>query len=76
MANVGRQLEQLKPPSGREEKRLKAVAETKAVMKRAEVCVLVSAGCGIERAARYVGCNPSTIRREAIRNRDFHEQLR
>ena len=44
--------------------------------KRREVCALVSAGCGIEGAARYVGCNAVTIRREALRNPDFHEQLR
>jgi hypothetical protein len=44
--------------------------------KRREVCALVSAGCGIEGAARYVGCNTRTIRREALRNPDFHEQLR
>ena len=44
--------------------------------KRREVCALVSAGCGIVRAAKYVGCNPSTIRREALRNVDFHDHLR
>ena len=44
--------------------------------KRREVCAMVSAGSGIERAAKYVGCNPSTIRREALRNADFHDQLR
>ena len=44
--------------------------------KRREVCALVSAGSGIARAAKYVGCNPSTIRREALRNVDFHDQLR
>ena len=45
-------------------------------VKRGEVCALISAGCSIEAAARYVGCNPSTIRREAARNDDFHERLR
>jgi IS30 family transposase len=45
-------------------------------VKRREVCALVSAGCGIPRAAEYVGCNASTIRREALRNADFHEDLR
>jgi hypothetical protein len=35
-----------------------------------------SAGCGIPAAARHVCCAPSTIRREAIRNTEFHEQLR
>lgn len=44
--------------------------------KRREVCALVAVGCGIQTAARYVGCNPVTIRREALRNPDFHEQLR
>ena len=44
--------------------------------KRREVCALVAAGSGIARAANYVGCNPSTIRREALRNADFHDQLR
>lgn len=45
-------------------------------IKRREICALVSAGCGIARAADYVGCNPSTIRREALRNADFHDRLR
>ncbi len=45
-------------------------------VKRREVCALVSTGCGIVRAAKYVGCNPSTIRREALRNVDFHDLLR
>jgi len=44
--------------------------------KRREVCALVAVGCGIEGAARYVGCNAVTIRREALRNPEFHEQLR
>jgi IS30 family transposase len=44
--------------------------------KRREICALVSAGCGIESAARYVGCAPTTIRREALRNADFHDDLR
>jgi len=52
--------------------RPRALDETK----RREICALVSAGSGIERAAKYVGCNPSTIRREALRNADFHDQLR
>jgi hypothetical protein len=41
-----------------------------------EICALVSAGCGIEGAARYVGCAASTVRREALRNDDFGQQLR
>jgi hypothetical protein len=44
--------------------------------KRREVCALVAAGCGIGGAAQYVGCAATTIRREALRNDDFHEQLR
>jgi IS30 family transposase len=45
-------------------------------VKRREICALVSAGCGIEAAARYVGCAPTTIRRESLRNDDFYEALR
>src|SRR3972149_5234957 len=44
--------------------------------KQREVCALVAAGCGIEVAARYVGCNPRTIRRAAMRDADFYERLR
>jgi hypothetical protein len=52
--------------------RPRALDETK----RREVCALITAGCGIEGAARYVGCAPSTIRREALRNVQFNEELR
>jgi IS30 family transposase len=45
-------------------------------VKRREICALVSAGCGVEAAARFVGCAPTTIRREALRNTDFHDDLR
>jgi hypothetical protein len=45
-------------------------------IKKREVCALVAAGCGIEGAAHYVGCAPSTVRREALRDPAFHEQLR
>ncbi len=44
--------------------------------KRRQVCTLVSVGFGLDGAARYVGCAPSTIRREARRNAEFREQLR
>lgn len=44
--------------------------------KRSEICALVSAGYGIEKAADYVGCAPSTVRREALRNPDFHDRMR
>src|SRR4051794_21125414 len=57
-----------KPPNGRP----RALDETKC----REVCALISAGCGIIGAARYVGCAASTIRREARRNRGFNEKLR
>ena len=40
-----------------------------------EVCSLVTAGCGIEDAARHVGCVPKTIFREARRNREFGKSL-
>lgn len=52
--------------------RPRALDETK----RREVCALISAGCGIDDAARYVGCAASTIRREADRNPQFDERLR
>ena len=45
-------------------------------VKRREVCALISAGCGISAAAKFVGCNPVTIRRESMRNVDFYEDLR
>jgi hypothetical protein len=44
--------------------------------KRREVCALISAGCGLDAAARYVSCSVSTIRREALRNDEFRKQLR
>src|SRR5262245_5771312 len=44
--------------------------------KRREICALISAGCGLETAARYVSCSLSTIRRETLRNDDFRQQLR
>jgi hypothetical protein len=44
--------------------------------KRREVCALIAAGCSFDSAARYVGCTVITIRREALRNAEFHEQLR
>jgi hypothetical protein len=44
--------------------------------KRREVCALISAGCNLEAAARYVNCSTATIRREAIRNEHFREELR
>lgn len=44
--------------------------------KQAEICALISQGCGMETAARYVACAASTIRREARRNRKFNAGLR
>ncbi len=45
-------------------------------IKRREISALLSAGSGIADAARYVGCSARTIRREALRNEDFHDTLR
>jgi hypothetical protein len=45
-------------------------------IKRREICALVSAGCGIRQAARYVQCAASTIHREAQRDPEFLEKLR
>ena len=45
-------------------------------VKLAQICSLISVGCGLEKAARYVGCAASTIRREARRNPEFDLQLR
>ena len=45
-------------------------------VKRREVCALVSAGCDIAHAARYVGTSAITVRREAMRNAEFYDQLR
>jgi len=44
--------------------------------KRREIAALIAAGSGIPDAARYVGCSARTIRREALRNPDFHDSLR
>jgi hypothetical protein len=45
-------------------------------IKRCEVCALVSTGCSLRRAARYVGCAHSTIAREAQQNQEFSDRLR
>ena len=52
--------------------RPRALDETK----RREICALVTAGAGIQRAAQYVGCSHSTICREARQDEEFREQLR
>ena len=44
--------------------------------KRREICALVAGGCAVRDAARYVRCSARTIRREAERDPDFHQQLR
>ena len=41
-----------------------------------EICALVTVGCSIQAAARYVGCSRNTIRREAARNEEFADLLR
>jgi hypothetical protein len=51
--------------------RPKALAEKQ----RATVCSLVAGGVSIRQAARYVGCAPSSIRREAERNEEFRREL-
>lgn len=44
--------------------------------KRREICALVSAGAGIQSAARYVGCSRSTVYHEAQQDEEFRQQLR
>ena len=41
-----------------------------------DICMYIAFGCGLESAARFVGCSPITIRREARRNPEFRDQLR
>ncbi len=45
-------------------------------VKQREVCALVAAGCSLTSAAKYVGCDRGTLRREADRNAEFDAQLR
>lgn len=45
-------------------------------VKRREIIALTTAGFSIERAARYVDCAASTIRRECRRNPNFDTELR
>lgn len=44
--------------------------------KRQIVCAMISSGCGLRDAARYVQCSVRTIRREAERNPAFDNELR
>ena len=43
--------------------------------KLGNVCELVAGGSSIRQVARYMGCAPSSIRREAERNEEFRRQL-
>jgi IS30 family transposase len=45
-------------------------------LKRRDICTLISAGCGMGEAARYVGCSVSTIRREILQNEEFKQRIR
>ena len=44
--------------------------------KQREILALISAGCGIETVARYVGCSPRTVYRETRRNKEFWDSFR
>jgi hypothetical protein len=44
--------------------------------KRSEICALVTNGCSLKDAARYVGCHVATVRREARRDPEFSKRLR
>ena len=44
-------------------------------VKQREICALVSAGCSLREAARYVRCGRATIQRELTRNPDFRRQI-
>jgi hypothetical protein len=45
-------------------------------VKRGQIYALLSAGCSLNAAARFVGCSVVTIRREAVRNEEFRKELR
>lgn len=45
-------------------------------VKRREIIALVTAGCSVADAARYVGCAASTIHRERHQNEPFEKSLR
>jgi len=45
-------------------------------IKRREIIAAITAGCGLETAARYVGVSPRTIHRELRRNKQFWDQYR
>jgi hypothetical protein len=43
--------------------------------KQKTICSLVAAGASLRQAARFIDCDPKTIRREAGRNDDFRREL-
>lgn len=45
-------------------------------VKQREVLAILSMGCSQSMAAKYVGCSPATIRREAARDAKFAKKLR
>jgi hypothetical protein len=45
-------------------------------VKQREVLAILSMGCSQSMAAKYVGCAPATIRREAARDAKFAKKLR
>jgi hypothetical protein len=44
-------------------------------VKQRELLAILSVGCSQTMAAKYVGCSPATIRREAARDAKFAEEL-
>jgi hypothetical protein len=46
------------------------------VMQREVLLAILSVGCSQSMAAKYVGCSPATIRREAARDPKFAKKLR
>ena len=44
-------------------------------IKQRELLAILSVGCSQNMAAKYVGCSPQTIRREAARDRKFAKKL-
>src|SRR5262245_39976452 len=42
---------------------------------RTQVCTLLALGTTLRQAARMIGCAPCTLRREALRNPEFHKAL-
>lgn len=44
-------------------------------VKKKEILAILAQGCSRRRAAQYVGCSPSTIRRTALRDTAFAEAV-